>query len=264
MSGRCPICAGATEPLFEHEVLRRHRARYDRCAACGFVRAADPTWLEEAHRAPLSPLDTGLVSRNLWLLPRVAALLALTGRKERQCVDVGGGCGLFTRLMRDVGFDCYWQDKYAANLFARGFAADGLRGPVALATMFEVLEHSPDPLGLLREAIDAFAPDMVLAMTEVFEGAAPGTDWPYYAFESGQHVSFFSRKAMAAAAASLGMHVAFAGRCQLLSRAPVSPALFRLAMSRAAPAIFPALRRTLTPRIQADNEALARRSGETP
>ncbi|HSN22220.1 MAG TPA: class I SAM-dependent methyltransferase [Usitatibacter sp.] len=263
MRTACRICGAGCESLFEHAVLRVHRASYSRCPQCGFVQAEEPSWLAEAHASPLSDQDTGLVSRNLWLLPRVAALLVLARETGSVCVDMGGGCGLFTRLMRDVGFDCYWQDRYSANVLARGFSAEGIAGPVGLVTLFEVLEHSPDPLGLLREAVDAYRPRLVLTMTEVFERDPPSPDWPYYAFESGQHVSFFSRKAMETAATKLGLHVVFAGGCQLLSVTPFPPLLFRLAMSRAAPFAFPALRRTMTSRVQSDHEALVRRAGRS-
>ncbi len=39
-------------------------------------------------------------------------------------LDYAGGYGVFTRLMRDIGFDFYWHDPYTQNLFANGFEKD--------------------------------------------------------------------------------------------------------------------------------------------
>lgn len=259
MTPACRICGEPCGKLFEQEVLGRHRVSYYACTACGFVQTEEPFWLAQAHHSPLSDLDTGLVSRNLWLLPRVAMLLLFAGERRGTCVDMGGGCGLFTRLMRDVGFDCYWQDAHATNVLARGFSADAIRGPIALVTLAEVLEHSADPLALLRQAIASYAPRLILTMTEAFDGGPPAPSWPYYAFESGQHVSFFSREALRVAARKLGMEVAFAGRCQLFGAPPLPRVAFRAAMSRAAPLAFPVLRRLMSPRVQSDHEALLAR-----
>ena len=260
MSDACRICGGATRRLFERTVLGRHDVAYFACDACAFVQSAEPFWLAEAHRSALSELDTGAVSRNLWLAPRLCTLLLLAGEARGTGVDLGGGNGLLTRLLRDAGFDFRWQDRYAENLFARGFSAEGIEGPVALASLVEVLEHSADPVGTLREAMEAYRPRLLFTMTELFEGAPPQPDWPYYAFESGQHVSFFSRRAMRAIAGRLGLHVAFAGRCQLFGREPIPQWRFRAAMSRAAPPAWAMLRRLLVPRTEEDHRALVERA----
>ena len=70
-------------------------------------------------------------------------------------VDWAGGHGVLVRLMRDAEFDFYWQDRYAQNLFARGFewGADSGLQPATLATAIEVLEHAPDPVVLLEECL---------------------------------------------------------------------------------------------------------------
>jgi len=45
----CPICGGTEAPFASATVLRKYPAQFLRCAACGFVRAADPHWLDEAY-----------------------------------------------------------------------------------------------------------------------------------------------------------------------------------------------------------------------
>ena len=39
-------------------------------------------------------------------------------------LDIGGGTGLLTRLLRDVGFEAQWSDEYCDNIFAQGFTYD--------------------------------------------------------------------------------------------------------------------------------------------
>jgi hypothetical protein len=40
-------------------------------------------------------------------------------KKNGTFVDIGGGYGLLTRLMRDRGFDFYWKDPHCENIFAK-------------------------------------------------------------------------------------------------------------------------------------------------
>ena len=39
-------------------------------------------------------------------------------------LDVDGGYGMLTRLMRDYGFHFYWTDPYCQNILARGFEVE--------------------------------------------------------------------------------------------------------------------------------------------
>ncbi|MDM9385349.1 methyltransferase domain-containing protein [Chlorogloeopsis sp. ULAP01] len=65
-------------------------------------------------------------------------------------LDVSGGYGLLTRLMRDIGFDCYTTDKYCQNLFAKAFEpTDKFEADALFA--FEVLEHIENPLKFLSK-----------------------------------------------------------------------------------------------------------------
>jgi hypothetical protein len=49
---------------FTAKVLRKHLARYEVCDACGFLRAHEPYWLDEAYSSAIAAADTGLVARN--------------------------------------------------------------------------------------------------------------------------------------------------------------------------------------------------------
>ena len=47
-------------------------------------------------------------------------------KNDKKWIDIGGGYGVLTRLMCDIGIDFYWDDPYKENLFAKSFAASKL------------------------------------------------------------------------------------------------------------------------------------------
>ena len=56
--------------------------------------------------------------------------------------NYAGGYGIFTRMMRDIGFDFYWLDKYADNLLTNGFEYNKkIHKKIEAITSFESFEH---------------------------------------------------------------------------------------------------------------------------
>jgi hypothetical protein len=205
-------------------------------------------------------LDTGVAQRNMSNLAAVYAWVKLTG--VRTVVDVGGGDGLLCRLLRDYRIDARLEDRYARNTYAQGFENDERSSPV-LYTAFEVLEHYADPkrdLGMLFDS----GPDSVVVTTALYEGQ--GANWWYLTPDSGQHVFFYTRKAMSIIAARFGYVVDFAGNYTIFSKKrPSQLAIFaaRIAMGgigtrllRSALMLLPA-RGAIT-----DFEQIARRSAD--
>jgi hypothetical protein len=211
-------------PCFSVLVLHRHRAHFDRCPGCELLQARDPDWLSEAYSSPISALDTGLVARNLAVSRRLCHLLRL-GMNEQgagRYLDYAGGYGLLTRLMRDSGFDFYWTDQYCANLLAKGFEHNPSLGPCRAVTAIEVLEHVLDPVTTVSSALRSAQSDLLIATTELFAGKPPEPhDWWYYAFEGGQHISFYTRNTLAAIARRLDLQVAAVAGFFVFSRQPL-------------------------------------------
>lgn len=206
----CKVCAAATEDFGQLEILQRYQAQYRRCRSCGFVFVANPTWLDFAYRFPIALSDTGIVVRNLRLASQLATLFTTALPSARRFLDFGGGAGLLVRLMRDRGFDFWLQDKYCQNLFAPAFALrEGERFDVV--TSLEVVEHLTDPLATFRE-MAALGSTLVIG-TELLppKRNRPGSWW-YYAPETGQHISFFSRAALQFIARELGLQLSSNGR----------------------------------------------------
>jgi hypothetical protein len=222
----CTICGGAAKLFGEAKVLRRHRARYFRCESCGFVRADEPVWLAEAYSEALSSLDVGAVSRNLRGACLAGAVIRRFFEQDGRFVDYGAGAGLFVRLMRDAGFDFRWADKFATNVFAKGFEAESGSGKHEMLTAFEVFEHLEDPVAELERML-AWSRN-ILFSTVLLPPDAPGPGkWWYYGLEHGQHVAFYTPAALRALAERFGLWTCSAGELHLLSARPVSAWQFR-------------------------------------
>lgn len=159
------------------------------------MQTEDPYWLDEAYSEAISISDTGVMLRNNTFAATASIILSLLCDRNQKFLDYGGGYGIFTRLMRDKGFDFYWYDKYANNLVARGFEGSICDTKYAAVTSFENFEHFANPLDEIEKIFSLT--DFVLFSTELVPEPAPATDgWWYYCLEHGQHISLFSRRSL--------------------------------------------------------------------
>lgn len=207
-------------PCFQAVVLQKYNAQYEVCDACGYLRAYEPHWLEEAYSSAIAAADTGLVARNVSLAIKVASLLywVMGERGPGRYLDAAGGYGMLTRLMRDLGFDFYWADKYCDNLLARGFEYSERQNGCRAVTAMEVMEHLIDPVAFVDEALRSANADTFIFTTELYEGQPPGQDWWYYAFPTGQHIGFFTQASIEKIAERLGLHFFSANGLHMLTR----------------------------------------------
>ncbi len=242
MTQRCTICGAETRLSHRATVLSRYDVAYLYCSQCGLLQTEEPYWLDEAYSDAIALSDTGLLTRNIAVAMRLTALLTFAFPRRVRCVDAGGGYGVLTRLMRDIGFDFYWTDPFCANLFAKGFEADRAGGPFSVITAFEVMEHLHDPIAFMRQVLAKYHGESFAFSTQLFEGSPPPLEWPYYSFETGQHVSFYQRRTLGHIADALGMRLFSSGHFHLITSQRVSPALFRLAASRVAFGLFPLMK----------------------
>lgn len=204
----CPICSNLGSFKFEAQVLGKYQARYYLCVACEYLWIDNPEWLDEAYSSAIADSDTGLVMRNLEISRKLSSLLfAQFGERGPGIyLDAAGGYGLLTRLMRDGGFNFYWQDKYCKNALARGFEYSKEMGECEAVTAFEVLEHLLDPLTFINNALRETGATTFIFSTELYAGSPPDVnEWWYYSLKTGQHIGFFSRKTLINLADQLGM-----------------------------------------------------------
>jgi hypothetical protein len=224
---RCRICGGVSEAFASTLVLSKHQVSYFRCRDCWFIQTDPPHWLEEAYSEAISTLDVGVMRRNLHNAGVTSAVISLLFPSGSRFLDFAAGYGTMVRLMRDRGFDFYWSDRYAKNLYARGF--DHVPGrKYNLLTAYEVLEHLPEPLDDIAQMLDLA--DNVLVTTEVVPEPAPmPPNWWYYAVQGGQHVSFYSADSLRRIAAHFQVHLLSRGSYHLFTREPQNGLLFRIA-----------------------------------
>ena len=202
------------------------------CEDCGFLQTEDPYWLADAYTSAIGRADTGIIGRNIRASQILAPLLMCLFGRDNKYLDIAGGYGILTRMMRDKGFDYYWSDKYCNNLFADGFEADQGESYAAISA-FEVLEHVTDPVSFLSTAMQQGKTRSAVVSTVLFEGRPPLPDsWWYYAFEGGQHISFYQRRTLQVIAKRLGLHCHSHGSIHLFTDRNLNPYFFRLLTTR--------------------------------
>lgn len=243
-------------------VMRKYRVGYYFCGECGLLQTETPYWLNEAYSDVIARSDTGLVTRNISLAVRLAAVLGVLIDPHASYADVGGGYGMLTRLMRDIGFDYYWSDPFCDNLFAKDFDAQSSGLTFRGITAFEVMEHIHDPMTFIRTHMEATGARTFIFSTQLFEGAEPPPDsWSYYVFPTGQHVTFYQRRTLDRMAAILGLSCYSSGFFHMLTSERVSPTAFRMLSSRASLLALPLLRARLRSRTIADSQAALEQIG---
>lgn len=203
------ITGGPVSFLFSSKVLGRHEVSYYRCNQTGFIQTETPYWLDEAYHSAITSLDVGLVKRNLEHAATTCKLIDTWNMSGDSFLDFGGGYGLFTRLMRDLGYPFSHFDENCKNLFAQGFeleSLDSLTSRFDLITAWEVFEHLPQPVETIGVMLEHS--DRVLFSTVLAPGQTPKSseDWWYFTPQTGQHVSFYTLESLRFLAEKFGFH----------------------------------------------------------
>jgi hypothetical protein len=136
--------------MFEHDkalIQNKYDVTYYICPHCEFIQTEKQYWLEEAYSKVISSMDTSIMSRNLYNADTLLLFIYYMDNKniENKYLDFSGGHGVFTRIMRDNGFDFYWYDKFAENIFENGFEGD-INDRYQMITSFENFEHFAEPI----------------------------------------------------------------------------------------------------------------------
>jgi Methyltransferase domain len=210
----CRLCGGHLAPKFSRILLHKYEVRYFECDRCVSLQTESPYWLDDAYGSNLSILDSGAAQRNLQNL--AAAYLVSKLFRVRDALDFGGGDGLLCRLLRDYNVNCYVKDKYAVPTYSQGFTEPDFGAP-NLVLAFEVLEHFAAPARELENLFQS-RPKVLLASTEIYDRQR--ADWWYLASESGQHVFFYSEKAVQIIAERFGYSSLLSGGFLLFVRKP--------------------------------------------
>lgn len=227
---KCRICNNDAEYKFIHKVLHKYDVKYYFCPNCSFVFTEDPYWLDEAYKNPINIYDTGIISRNLYYSKILSSIIFLFYDRKKEFLDYAGGYGILTRLMRDNGFDFYWDDKFTKNVLARGFEFNPEKqNKFELLTTFEVFEHLVNPVEDIRKMLELSS--SIMFSTELLPLPVPEPEnWWYYNFNHGQHVSFYSLKTLKFIADKYSLNFYSAGVIHLFTKKKFNPFVFYLTM----------------------------------
>ena len=194
ISTTCRVCKMKVGALFSTVLLQKHPTQYFQCLNCGYVQTEEPYWMEEAYKASINDSDTGMMMRSFWHRNIAATLIYFLFNQKGQFLDYGGGYGVFVRLMRDVGFDFYWQDKHTEILFAKGFEFPvSEKLTIELLTCFEAFEHFVEPVTELENLL-SISRNILLSTEFIPDPTPPPGEWWYYGVEHGQHIGFSGKK----------------------------------------------------------------------
>jgi len=226
---KCKVCSEESKYLFDAKILNKYNVKYFKCPKCNFLQTEKPYWLKEAYSDAISVSDTGVMSRNNDFAKTATVILSLVSDKAGQFLDYGGGYGVFTRLMRDKGFDFFWYDKYAKNLVSRGFEGDMQKKKYAAVTSFENFEHFEKPIEDIEKIFNLT--DIVLFSTELVPEKAPDPNqWWYYCLEHGQHISLYSKESLEYIAKKYGYYfISNDQSLHIFSRHKISKGIFLIA-----------------------------------
>lgn len=205
----CRLCGELTSYQFSSKILGDTAISYFKCNNCGSLQTEVPYWLEAAYSfCPHTHTDVGMSQRNIIMsMCTDTVLTALEIGEEDICIDYGGGNGLFTRMMRDKGLNFFCFDPKTNNYYAP-YHSVPLENPTSkpinahAVTAFEVFEHFTSPSDSF-EHLFSYAPDVIVFSTELYDNQQ--MDWQYLSPENGQHVFFYSRKALQMIADHYGM-----------------------------------------------------------
>ncbi len=203
---KCKICDSRTKPAFTELLLNKYNVNFYQCENCGFLFSEEPYWLDEAYNSAITYSDTGIIVRNNQFSKITSVIIDFYFNRMGKFIDYAGGYGLFTRIMRDIGFDFYWTDKYCKNLFARGFDhMESGTDKYELLTAFEVFEHLVNPETELKKML-SFSRNIIFS-TEILPIPIPNPkEWWYYNFLHGQHISFYTYKSLKLVAQKMGLN----------------------------------------------------------
>ncbi|SHE95947.1 class I SAM-dependent methyltransferase [Schwartzia succinivorans] len=246
----CKICGNKMSEYGHAEILNKYDITYYMCEQCGFIQTEDPYWLGEAYSSAIADSDIGLLSRNIMLSKNISGIINGVFNDAKTFLDYGGGYGIFTRIMRDNGFDFEWYDKYCKNIFAVGHERKRMHYDVV--TAFEFMEHLPNPREVLGELFACA--DNIICSTELIPLNKPDlNNWWYFCLDHGQHVSFYTEKAMIYLAQMYGKYYARCGSTHVFSRSHISG--YKLSLCCRFPRLVNKLRRRAS-LLPVDYEAL--------
>lgn len=205
MNKNCDICGANMSSIFTQKVLEKYNVTYFYCKECHFIQTMNPYWLDEAYTNSINDSDTGYLGRNILMSRITLILIYFLFPLNSKYLDYAGGYGIFTRLMNDYGITFLWSDSYTKNLFAQGLEYTNQK--IEMVTCFEAFEHFTNPVEECKKIL-SLSNSILLSTTLIPADEIPDPHtWGYYGFHHGQHIAFYSKKALERLAKKYNLHL---------------------------------------------------------
>jgi hypothetical protein len=215
----CRLCDGEAKYEFTLRNMNQYDVRYYVCDSCGSMQTEKPYWLEEAYSNSIRYTDTSVGDRTLRMLRITYFLSKIMNLPTRASIlDWGGGNGLMTRFLRDLGFDARNYDMYDTNTYAAGFD-DSPGKTYEMITAFEVLEHMAEPKIEINSIFER-NPNIVFMSTCFYK--RQDINWSYLAPYAGRHIFFYSPKSLGEIGKSKGYDSVIYNNLIFYSKSPIS------------------------------------------
>jgi hypothetical protein len=260
MEKKCNICGKKMTSCFTGFILKKYTIQYFTCTNCGYTCTENPYWLKESYENPINSTDTGILWRNIKNSKIVSCILFVFFSKNKKFLDYGGGYGILTRLMRDIGFDFYWTDPHTQNLFAQGFEYQKKDCEMDVITSFENFEHFIQPIEDLEKMLSIS--QNILFSTDLLPNPLPKPDiWWYYGLEHGQHISFYSQQTLKTMAGKFEMNCYSCNNYHLFTKKKINKLVW-IGMHKFYWLLFPFIRLTMFSKTMPDMESQKKSGGK--
>ena len=186
-----------------------------RCRACGFLECPDLDGVLGHYQGLVDQdYEQGRAERALQARQLLATLAPW--KPAGRLLDVGAGSGILVEQALARGYAAKgiepseWLQRRAADrglpVYQGTLPHPDLPGPFDLVTLIDVIEHVPDPVGILQKITSVLAPDGLVAVVtpDVRSVAAQllGFRWWHYRVA---HVGYFHRGTLDRALARSGL-----------------------------------------------------------
>lgn len=231
-ASKCWVCGGQSWRLFKESTLGGrissddfkitdarygHTGRIDLCETCGFKQVADiENVLKFYESLEDSAYDQNREQRGLQARKILEAVRKF--KPSGRLLDVGAASGILLEQAKAMGFDGEGVEP-SRSLAKRAqdaglkvhlgiFPHEAIKGPYDVVTLVDVIEHVPNPIGLLRDIAAHLKPDGVGVVTTPDVGSLMakflGRRWWHFRVA---HIGYFDGATLKRALGEAGLEV---------------------------------------------------------
>lgn len=205
-----------------------HHPQIVECRNCGYV-YANPRWTEDDLLGAYTAVEDEVYvaerqGRELTFRKHLQAMEAYTGAGNgRKLLDVGAYIGVFVEIAKQAGWDAWGVEpsEWAAKL-AQQHDLNVIQGTQDTApfpnstfdviTMWDVIEHVPDPNHEIHRAYELLKPGGWLVVhtmdIDSLMARLMGSRWPWL---MDMHIHYFSQKTLGQMITQNGFEIAWSG-----------------------------------------------------